>query len=366
MKKPKVFDECGFKIKAYSGKISKKLLVFYNPLKRLDRELCRLILKLVSKKDWALCDLLSATGARGIILSDLNVKEVVFNDANPNAVKLIKENIKLNKKIIKSKISVFNKEANDFLFSGKRAYNYIDIDPFGTPNPFLSSIKFARSLIGITATDSSALVGTYPKACLRKYNSIVTKTDFFKEIGIRILIKKIIEAGSLFEKALIPVFGYSYLDYYRVYFKVERKLSIVNNLLSKIGFIIYCKKCLKRKKIKINESWDKKCSCGCVNNLIGPIYLGNIWDSNLLKKLIPLEKSYELQRILDLIKEESQINAFSYISIPKLFKKTKKSIPKFNEIIKNLKDKGYKASRTHFDPLGIRTNPDVNIIKKLI
>ena len=49
--------------------------------------------------------------------------------------------------------------------------DYIDIDPFGSPNPFLDSAIANKKYVylAITSTDTSGLAGSYKNACLRKY-----------------------------------------------------------------------------------------------------------------------------------------------------------------------------------------------------
>ena len=54
----------------------------------------------------------------------------------------------------------------------------VDIDPFGTPSPFIESAAIsakAGGMLCVTATDTSALCGTYKEPCIRKYNSMPLK-----------------------------------------------------------------------------------------------------------------------------------------------------------------------------------------------
>lgn len=155
------------------GKISKKLPVFYNPEMKLNRDICILLLKSVPS-ELKIADILAGTGVRSIrLLKELpksRIKTVDINDCNPEAEKLIKKNLKLNK--IKGKKAVVHcKDANDFLIESN-GFNYIDIDPFGSPNPFLDNSirRLARDgILAVTATDTSALAGSHPDSCKRKY-----------------------------------------------------------------------------------------------------------------------------------------------------------------------------------------------------
>ena len=153
------------KLFVHTGLPTKKMKVFYNPVKEADRSLSVKVLKHFKPKHCL--DLLCATGARGIrLMNESGVKDMTFNDSNPEALKLLKKNLRLNK----LKARVFNKDANQLLYELKERFDFIDLDPFGSPNPYLEScIKFLqrKGLLGVTATDTAVLVGAKPKACRR-------------------------------------------------------------------------------------------------------------------------------------------------------------------------------------------------------
>ena len=44
----------------------------------------------------------------------------------------------------------------------------------------------------------------------------------------------------------------------------------------------------------------------------------------------------------------------------------KKSVPKLGKVLKKLKEEGFKASRTHFNPVGIKTDAGIKEIKRVI
>ena len=171
----KIIIEEETKIKADTVDIvSKQMDVFYNPVMKFNRDISVLLLNSVSDKEMNIADMLAGSGIRSIrFLLELNknkIKNIFINDHSKDAIKNIKNNLKLNK-IKNKKIIISNSDANLFLLNSM-GFDYIDIDPFGTPNMFLDSAvkRISRNgIIAITATDTSALCGTYPKACLRKY-----------------------------------------------------------------------------------------------------------------------------------------------------------------------------------------------------
>ena len=191
--------------------------VFYNPVMSLNRDVSVLLLNSVDKKNMQIADPLAASGIRSIrFLKELGkdkINRIYINDFDKNAVKSIKENLILNKIKYKNnkKMTIENEDANLFLLKST-GFDYIDIDPFGTPNPFLDAAckRLAREgIMAVTATDTSALAGTYPQACIRKYWAVPKKDAIMHETGLRILIRKIQLVGAQYEKALNPIFSYS-------------------------------------------------------------------------------------------------------------------------------------------------------------
>ena len=107
--------------------------VFYNPAMRLSRDLHVAFAKQFDFSGIML-DGLAASGIRGIRLNLEAGVNVEFCDSSKMATETIAENLKMNR--IKGKIH--NEHVEDLLQN--RKYDRIDIDPFGTPAPYLSLI----------------------------------------------------------------------------------------------------------------------------------------------------------------------------------------------------------------------------------
>ncbi|MEK6807681.1 MAG: tRNA (guanine(10)-N(2))-dimethyltransferase, partial [Nanoarchaeota archaeon] len=185
-------------------------------------------------------------------------------------------------------------------------------------------------VIGVTATDTAALCGAAPSACLRKYGAMPLHGNIMHEVGIRILLKKVIEAGAQYDIALTPVFCHSTEHYMRVYLKADRGAGKTNSVLKQVG---------------------------CYENA-GPLWLGRLWDEKLVDAIYKLSANNKTitsgtKKLLHLIKEEAKVDAFGYFDIATM---SLKQVPKLADVISNLKAKGFSASRTHFSPTGIRTN----------
>jgi tRNA (guanine26-N2/guanine27-N2)-dimethyltransferase len=320
-------------------KISKELPVFYNPSMKLNRDLSVLLLRAIDKEDMQVCDLLAGTGIRSVrFLAELpkgKLSAITINDKNELSAKLIKKNLETNKALFKCKpvISITSEEASSLLINST-GFDYIDVDPFGSPNPFLDAAcrRIAREgIIAVTATDTSSLAGTFPITCARKYWAKPLLDSNKHETGLRILIRKCQLIAAQYERALVPIFSYAHEHYMRVFFRSEKGKLKCDALLRKHGTF----------------------------NDAGPMWLGALWDKKLVAKMKKLSKDIDYEfdnKFLNIIAEESKIPCVGFHDIHVLCKKLHRGIPRFELIEAAIKKKGFKASRTHLSPFGIRSD----------
>lgn len=337
-------------IEVHTGKISKELPVFYNPIMSFNRDITVSLLNSVPDKELRIADPLAGSGVRSVrMLKELRkgkVKEIALNDGDEKAVASIKKNFSLNKISLK-KVHLENTEANAFLLKSG-GFDYIDVDPFGSPNSFLdASIKrLARcGILGITATDTAALCGTYPKAGKRKYWAIPKKGPIMHEIGLRILIRKVQLVGAQYDRALTPLLSYSKDHYFRVFFRSKKGKKEADAILKQHGMI----------------------------EDAGPLWLGQLWDQKVVNIMLANSKkrasfqNKENAKFLQIIKEESEIGSVGFHDLHHLCKKNKISpIPKKEEVIAKLKKKGFKASNTHFKGEGMRSDVSEKELCKIL
>jgi len=335
------------RIKPYS-KISKSMEVFYNPIMKFNRDTSLLLLNSINNNKLSIGLPLAGSGVRGLRfikeLSKTKLKSVEFNDNSIKAVNNIKYNLKRNNINISSKkIRVSNLDANLFLINSK-GFDYIDIDPFGTSNPFLDSAirRISRNgVLAVTNTDTAGLSGTYPKVCKRLYWASPKLDYMMHETGLRILIRKIQLIGAQFDKALTPIFSYFKNHYFRVFFRCDKSKTVCDELIKKHEYY----------------------------NNTGPLWTGNLWDSKLVNEMLKNVDSdnTELKKFLEVIKKESVIKSVGYFDIHNAAKKNKtKVLIKKEVLINRIKKKKFKAACTHFSGTGIRTNMDYNKILKIM
>lgn len=306
---------------------------------------------------------LAGSGIRGIrFLKEVPenlIKEIHFNDKKENYVSYNKKMMTLNKFEQKDldKVFVHNKDASLFLIEHK-PFDYIDIDPFGTPNPFLdSAIRSLRSegILAVTATDTSALSGTYPNACRRKYWAIPLRNELMHEIGLRILIRKVQLMGTNQQRALVPILSYSKDHYMRIFFRFDKGKENMDAVLDKHEFYFP----------------DGKQNADSQTTGYGPMWMGPLNDSEFLEKVkIESEKnehvSKRAKKLIESLVDESKIPEFGFIDIHNLAKNASGEIPKFEHIILALRKKGFKASRVHFRDTAIKTNAKRSDVEKIL
>lgn len=341
-----------------SDKVSKKMSVFYNPKMEFNRNVSVSVLSVFQKKEkLKVCDALAATGVRGLRYAKELFAEVILNDKNPLAVELIKKNIGLNK----LKAETENKDANILL--SEKIFSVVDIDPFGSPSPFLDSAAksvFWKGLLCVTATDTSLV--SYPNASLRKYGIKSIKTDYYNELGLRIILSSIILNCAKYEKAFVPVLCFSKQHYYRFFGKIERGVKKVNEVLNKFGFVMHCFNCGNRKYGEL----EIKCECGKRFEICGPLYLEDINNKEFLEKVIKeCEKRNFLEEAIFLRKMLEEDSLF-YYDLHYFAKLYKIELPKIDLIIEKLKKKGFNVSRTHFCLTGIKTNANFEEIRNIL
>lgn len=346
-----LINEENIKIPKFGDKISKELEVFYNPVMKLNRDLSLLVIKSFFEKPIHFCDPMGASGIRELRFQKTipeMFESITIGDISKTAIKNIKKNFKINSLSTKN-ILFFNQDANNTINS--KFFHYIEIDPFGSPVPFLDSalqrIKH-NSILSVTATDTAALCGTYPKTTLRKYNIKVEKTLFFEELGLRNLIAYCQIQAAKYNIFLKPILSYSSDHYYKIFFKtIESK----QESLKAIKELKYLKINHKTQEIEIDKYEE--------DNSIGKTYVNQINDKDFIEKLKQninlIQDKKKVEKLLNSLEEE--LNLVGYYNIHKLQKEFKiKNEKKFDEIIKNLKELNFEVSKPHNNRFSIKTN----------
>lgn len=346
-------------------KLTKKNLVFFNPQMELSRDISVAVAKILKPERF--CDLLAGSGARGIRIANETGCEATVNDIKPEAFRLIERNKELNK----AGVNATNLDANQLL--SKEKFDFIDIDPFGSPVRFIDSA--ARSIrnngfLAVTATDTSALCGTYPRACRRKYDALSLRTDYYNELGLRILLGYVARVLLKYDFCVEPLFSHCTRHYFRVYVKVKRSAKKANEQLHSIAYIQHCFKCLYR-GFSVLDDLREECDCGSALRTSGPLWVSCFADPGFCQRLErqlireDFRTLNESLRLVSGVGVEQQVHV-PYYDMHKLSKRLGSVAPSMSALLSGLLEHGFMATRTHFSGVGVRTDAAVSEIYRVM
>ncbi len=368
---------------------SKSMNVFYNEKMEINRDISILAINaynnLFNQESLEIVDCMAASGVTSLRLlkNSINIEKIYINDINPVAVNLIDNNLELNS-IASNRFSLSNKDAN-LLFAEisqkNRLPDVISIDPFGTPNVYVDSafkaIKKNDGLLCITATDTAVLFGVRPKACVRKYMSKPIHSEYCKEVGARILLNFISKIANINNKGITPLLTFYSNHFIRVFaLTYSGKAKIRKNSLNGYGYLIHCKKCGHRTTVSEYQLGNPNVCPLCLNNdhldYSGPLWIKEIHQKPFLDEIkrlneqMAINNKKRIEKLINYALQEIDM-PISYYNIHKLCQQLKlSSIPKLDNLINLIKENGYRASRTHFDFLSIKTNMRIDDFKSLL
>jgi len=366
-----------------SEKVPPKNPAFFNPSAKWNRDISMLVYKTYasSNNSRTFADSICGVGARGLrtAVEVPKIDTIYLNDLNPIAIEFAKESAKLNQVEDKCTFEI-NHVCNFLNFEERefRKFDVVDLDPFGSPSPYIDCVLRSvsnRGLISITATDTAVLCGVYPNVCYRKYYGFPLRTEYCNEIGIRILVSFIALNASRFDLSIIPYFCHCNLHYMRVYLKVIFGNSLANSVSSKIGFLKHCHNCNHR---KVENLRDQDLVCGVCDTkckLAGPLWIDSLFDFEFAGAMLTVLKNDEyflstkneynkLLRMMQIC--NSELAYPFYFETDNIASKAKKSSIALDKVISTLTENGFNASKTIMNDKGFKTNATLKEITDLL
>ena len=374
------------KLDAFVSKASdyapSKAPVFYNPVMELNRDIAVLAVKTYQKmidKEISVCEPLTSSGIRAVRLGVevSNIEQIVIGDISQKAIQLANLNVKLNG--LEEIISVNHMEANLLLSQYGvpcKRFDVIDVDPFGSPVPYLdTSLRALRNngLLALTATDLAPLCGVHSRACRRKYGGTPLRTEYCHELAIRLLIGCVAATAAKYDIGLRVLFSHSNDHYIRVYTQIKYGAKKGDASIDTLGYILHCFNCFHREFTKNPFSKNiKACpECNSEMNWAGPLWLGEIFEEHFCELLaeenrrIALRNSGKISKMITLVKDEVAEVATYYV-IDKISDKLSLPVPSVFSLVQKLREKGFRAIPTHFNSRGIRSNAPALTIQEFI
>ena len=352
--------------------------VFYNPHMELNRDISvaatsafvkRLAAKIqIPISDITYVDTMAASGIRGLRIAREVGVTTSLNDWSQDAYDLIGRNIEMNDLLGSAAVSC--KNANVLLH--EEHFNIVDLDPFGSPAPYLdAAARSAVHLLEVTATDTAPLCGAHLNSGIRKYAAVPLNNEYHSEMGIRILLGKVARELAKHDKAMIPLLSHATRHYVRAYLQIKRGAKHADKALRSMGFISHCPICVHRELIfGMAIPISGRCSlCGSSTIIAGPLWLGQLHETKFCEEVLdeienrPLNMAKNAKKIIATCSHELDIPTFYDQHL--ICKDLGLSASTMDEFIGKIQNKGFKVSRTHFSGTSFKTNADIDQIKRI-
>jgi tRNA (guanine26-N2/guanine27-N2)-dimethyltransferase len=318
---------------------------FFNEQMSFNRDVSVMFLRAL-EKDVTVADAMAATGSRAARIANEvpNASDVVANDINPVCMDLIDANIEINQL---TNCRASNLDLN-VLFSNA-SFDYVDIDPFGSPVHFIqAAVRGCKKngILAITATDTAPLAGAHRAKCERRYQSRPIRGAMCHEMGLRILMCCVAKELAKFDRGMEPMLSFYADHYFRTYVRVTEGARNADRTLSEIIYVKYEPDTLER-------SHSHSAGDGYT---YGPFWGGRLHSSSHLSLMDPSSVANEKRcgKMLDVWRNELDTVPFVY-DISELSSFLKLSPPPIDDFIDSLNTIG-NASKAHVFPTSFKTD----------
>jgi tRNA (guanine26-N2/guanine27-N2)-dimethyltransferase len=217
-------------------------------------------------------------------------------------------------------------------------------------------------MLAVTATDTAPLCGAFPKTCLRRYDALSIQSNYSKEVGVRILAGHVVRLAGKYDIAAFPILTFFSDHYIRIHFAIKKGAKKADIAREGIGHIVHDRESGAREILSDFSQKTKE------NNIVGPLWIGDLHDINFISKMEPadhLNTKKKIDKYMELWKEEASMPPYFY-ETDEISSLTKTQPRPLLNMIDELKDHGFLASRTHFSPIGFKTDADIAQISSLV
>jgi len=341
----------------------RKSAVFYNPFSKLSRDLTVIAVQSYFQTPVLVGEPLAGSGVRGIrLLAETDrVQHAFLNDINPTAVRVIRENARINN--VSERVTISQLDGNIFLTQHSRhgnRFGYVDVDPVGAPVRFLESALRAcdsGGMIGVSATDLAALTGRSAQACLRKYDALTFVSGFSKELAVRILVGSVARTAARLGLGVKPLLSFSHRHFVRIFVSTSKGKAAASETKQNVGWFFFCPECFTTLATEMSNPPSRTCpNCKRWGRLAGPLWTSETADRNLLARMLDASSNYtDAQNMLRKLLEEDT-SMIGFYSVAELARGMRTSPVSPSVLIQKLRENGFRATRTHADPGGVKTD----------
>ena len=383
-----------------SGRVPPREPAFFNPRARLSRDVSVVAYSAFAAelgRPAVMLEALSGLGARGLrAANESGVGLVVLNDLNPSALSLAARSAAANGL---ANVETSRREACAFLLSrmwgggdggaaGRaRRADIVDIDPFGSPAPYLDCCLRAVSrggMLSMTATDLQVLNGMFPAACARRYGGApMRRSGFGDETSLRLMLGCLCSIAGRLDLSVRPLLVHSDQHYYRAYVRVAGRADQTGM----IGRLHLCRRCGWRAAASPAAAAEAapaappdgrgggrrerraaaaaafplgECpACGSpYPDSAGPLWAGPLFDGPFARLMAARAASLPVGRecapLLERAAAEAAMPA-AYYTLDEEASRAGTHPPKLGRMIESLRAAGHAASPTSLSSTGFRT-----------
>ncbi|XP_033820632.2 TRMT1-like protein [Periophthalmus magnuspinnatus] len=279
-------------------------------------------------------------------------------------------------------------------------------------------------VVSVTSTDTGSLYAKTPNVTLRHYGAALVRTEYYRELAARMVLDAVARAAARCSKGIEVLLSVAVEHFVLVVVRVLRGPSQADESMRRLRRLVHCQWCEERLFLKQGTSIDDTLPCSCHGTLpgktaviLGPLWSGPLFHSFFLRTMLKAAVRHSMEDVQPLIKTllcESDCTTLKYPALTNqvecgvviktlqspdesgadssgkrksgdeggnLVKKLKSdsslehppfyysihrhsirgmNMPKLNKFLQYLTESGFRVSRTHFDPTGVRTNADLN------
>ncbi|NXB94356.1 TRM1 dimethyltransferase, partial [Vidua chalybeata] len=216
---------------------------------------------------------LAASGLRSVrfALEVPGLGAVVASDCSLRATELMARNVARNG--VGGLVTPRLADARMLMYQSKaqrEPFDVIDLDPYGSPTPFLDAAVQAVSeggeswggllgtppnppqaplnpdlpgLLCVTCTDMAVMAGNSAETCYSKYGAVSLKGKFCHEMALRIVLHSLDLRANCYQRFVVPLLSVSADFYVRVFVRVFTGQAKVKASASKQALVFHCMGC---------------------------------------------------------------------------------------------------------------------------
>ncbi len=333
---------------------------FFNPAARVNRDISVAIAEVV--KGDTFCDSLAGIGSRGVRIANEVSRDigVTLVDFNERALRTARRNASAN--LVAGRCEFAKSETNTFLFSRFRRdskFDFVDLDPFGTPAPYLQggfNAVAEGGVVSVTATDTAVLCGVHPEVAYRRYLSVPLRNEFKHETAIRLLMNACRRIAAMNDIGIEAVAAHSTKHYLRVYVRARLGATRADSSAKFEGFITSCRRCGHRVSSAEPIAVCQQCNARVVS--AGPVWVGPLADTTVVAAAAAVCRRdcfNEGMKALTGLIGVNEFPPYGY-SLEEICANLRVPSVSRDKVMHRLSSKGYKVLRQPFEKTGMKTD----------